>query len=81
MERKFTSKLQNRREFIRQTACAALGTAALTATIGTTMDFDCYGKYVIQPGSTFLIAGMSSTGATGKLVIGVRWHEVVLDLG
>jgi uncharacterized protein (DUF1501 family) len=33
MERDFISKLQNRREFIRQAACAALGTAAMTATI------------------------------------------------
>ncbi len=55
-------------------------TAALTATAGLTMDFDVYGKYIIQPTGTMLIAGMCSTGATGKLVIGVRWHEVVLDL-
>lgn len=56
-------------------------TAALTATAGLTMDYDCYGKYIVQPTGSFFVTGMSSTGATGKLVIGVRWHEVVLDLG
>lgn len=55
--------------------------SALTATAGVTMDFDLFGKYIVQPTGSFFIAGMSSTGATGKLVIGVRWHEIVLDLG
>jgi uncharacterized protein (DUF1501 family) len=33
MERKPVSVIQTRREFIRQAACAALGTAALTSAI------------------------------------------------
>jgi hypothetical protein len=56
-------------------------TAALTATAGLTLDFDVFGKYIVQPTGSFFVTGMSSTGATGKLVCGVRWHEVVLDLG
>lgn len=54
---------------------------ALTATAGLIGDFDCFGKYIVQPTGSFFVTSIGSVHATGTLVIGIRWHEIAMDNG
>ena len=60
---------------------SAVNTQALTATAGLTADWDCFGKYIVPPTASFFVTGIGSVHATGKLCVGIRWHEITLDLG
>ncbi len=58
-----------------------VNTQALTATAGLTGDFDCFGKYIVQPTGSFFLQTMASVITTAKMVCGCRWHEITLDNG
>jgi hypothetical protein len=58
-----------------------VNTNAATATIGTGMDFDCNGVYVIPPGGAFGMSVLCSAAATAQNQIFVTWHEVQIALG
>ncbi len=58
-----------------------VNTAALTATAGLTGDFDCFGKYIVQPTGSLFLQVMASAITTAKMAAGCRWHEITLDLG
>lgn len=52
---------------------------AATATLGLSVIADLRGGYVVAPGGAFCLAGVAGTAA-GTAVIGVKYHEVLLDL-
>lgn len=49
--------------------------------IGLNADIPVKGLYVIPPGGLFSIAALANTASTVTTKIGIRWHEVALDLG
>lgn len=51
-----------------------------TTNLGGAVVAECYGRYVITPGATFCLAGLSGTAA-GTAILGVEWHEALLSLG
>ncbi len=53
---------------------------AATATVGMGITADLKGRYVIPPTGAFGLAGLAGTAA-GTAIIGVTYHEALLDLG
>lgn len=58
-----------------------VNTQALTATAGVAIDFDLFGRYIIPPTASLFVQCMASAITTAKVVHGIRWHEILLDLG
>lgn len=53
---------------------------AATATLGLSVTADLRGQYIVAPTGAFCLAGVAGTAA-GTAVIGVKYHEVQLQLG
>lgn len=51
----------------------------MTTNLGHACYVDLYGSYVIPPGGSFNLAGLSGTAA-GTAICGVIWHEVELPV-
>jgi len=51
----------------------------MTTNLGHAVYVDLYGTFVIPPGGSFNLAGLSGTAA-GTAICGVVWHEVVLPI-
>jgi hypothetical protein len=49
-----------------------------TAQIGLASFADCYGKYIVRPGSTFGVNVVAGTAA-GTAVMGIQWAELNLN--
>jgi hypothetical protein len=56
------------------------GLQSMTTNIAACVDVNCYGRYIIPPGGVFNMNAQESVSG-GTAIIGVEWHEVVLDLG
>lgn len=56
------------------------GVTANTATIGTTVNADLLGGWIVPPGGALCLAGVASTAA-GTAIIGATWHERKIYLG
>lgn len=62
---------------------AVLGTSLVpspTTNLGAAVESNVYGRYVIPPTAAFGLAGIAGTAA-GTAIIGVEYHEALLDLG
>ena len=60
-----------------------IGNAAvspMTTNLGNGIYVDLYGGWIVRPGSMLGLAGLAGTAA-GTAIIGVTWHEVMLNLG
>lgn len=51
-----------------------------TTNIGTVVEVQCYGKYIVPPLGIFNMNAQESVSG-GTAIIGVEWHEAELDLG
>lgn len=51
-----------------------------TAQIGLASFAECYGAFILKPGDTFGVNVVAGTAA-GTAIMGIRWHEIQLDLG
>jgi hypothetical protein len=51
----------------------------MTTNLGAAVYQDLYGGFIVPPGGGFALAGVAGTAA-GTAIIGVTWHEIVLDL-
>jgi hypothetical protein len=54
--------------------------SAVAGNIGTTCEADIKGRILIPPGAALAFAGVASVAA-GTSIMGVEWHEVLLNLG
>lgn len=50
-----------------------------TTNIGTVVEVNCYGKYIVPPGASFNINAQESVSG-GTAICGVEWHEVQLPV-
>lgn len=55
--------------------------AASTTTFGMGADIDVKGGIIIRPGGSLFLHTLAEAAAAATMVMGVRWHEVLLDLG
>ncbi len=53
--------------------------AAPTTNLGIILEAQCYGKYVIRPGASFLMNAIGGTAA-GTFGMGVEWHEAQVQI-
>lgn len=51
----------------------------MTTNLGHACFAELYGAYIIPPGGSFNLAGLSGTAA-GTAICGVTWHEVILPV-
>ena len=51
-----------------------------TTNIATVVEVLCYGRYIVPPQASFNISVQESVSG-GTAILGVEWHEVLLDLG
>lgn len=60
-----------------------IGTSIIGAAsqIGQTIDLPVKGLYIVPPGGAFSIATLANTATTITVKMGLRWHEIQLDLG
>jgi hypothetical protein len=49
-------------------------------TIGTTVEANLYGRLLVPPGAALCLAGVAGA-ASGTAILGVDWHEVLMNLG
>lgn len=60
-----------------------LGSSAASggaASIGTAVEANCYGRYLIPPGAYFSLTGIVGTAVASSMFVGFEWHEVQLPL-
>ncbi len=53
---------------------------AATTNIGTVVEVQCYGRYLVRPGASFNLNAQESVSG-GTAIAGIEWHEVLCDLG
>lgn len=53
--------------------------AAMTTNIGSAVEADLKGRYIVPPGACACFAGLSDTAA-GTAIIGVEWHEELISV-
>lgn len=54
------------------------GPAQNTLQIGTVVDHDCLGRFVVPPGGLFALSALAGAATANSIQLGVRWHEVKL---
>ncbi|SRR5258706_8498632 len=57
------------------------GTAAIAGAIWRTSEIPTDGEYVVRPGSQFNLHCAKAAATASQMHIGIRYHEVQLDLG
>lgn len=53
---------------------------APTTNIAATIEVLCYGRYIVPPSGSFNINAQESVSG-GTAIVGVEWHEILLDRG